>query len=149
MLKLNASYSKKIPADEEYSSQSYHCAVEVEIPDGLTQRQLTGRIHDTFELVRTSVENELRNGNAAGQAPSAPAPPGAPAQKGNPGPKASGKQLKFLTDLAVRQKMGTTALNAEAQRLFSVTDTSQLTRLQASRFIDILNGGSEAERKAA
>ena len=30
MLKLNASYSKKIPAHEEYSSQSYHAAVEVE-----------------------------------------------------------------------------------------------------------------------
>ena len=35
MLKLNASYSKKVPAGEEYSSQSYHASVEVELPDGL------------------------------------------------------------------------------------------------------------------
>ena len=40
MLKLNASYSKKVPAEEEYSSQSFHASVEVELPDGLTQDQL-------------------------------------------------------------------------------------------------------------
>ena len=56
MLKLNASYSKKVPAGEEYSSQSYHASVEVELPDGLTQEQLQARIHETFDLVRNSVE---------------------------------------------------------------------------------------------
>ena len=56
MLKLNASYSKKVPAGEEYSSQSYHASVEVELPDGLTQDQLQSRIHETFDLVRNSVE---------------------------------------------------------------------------------------------
>ena len=59
MLKLNASYSKKVPAGEEYSSQSYHASVEVELPDGLTQDQLQARIHETFDLVRNSVEAEL------------------------------------------------------------------------------------------
>ena len=56
MLKLNASYSKKVPAGEEYSSQSFHASVEVELPDGLTQDQLQARIHETFDLVRNSVE---------------------------------------------------------------------------------------------
>ena len=59
MLKLNASYSKKVPAEGEYSSQSYHASVEVELPDGLTPEQLQGRIHETFDLVRNSVEVEL------------------------------------------------------------------------------------------
>ena len=59
MLKLNASYSKKVPAGEEYSSQSFHASVEVELPDGLTQDQLQARIHETFDLVRNSVEAEL------------------------------------------------------------------------------------------
>ena len=59
MLKLNASYSKKVPAGEEYSSQSFHASVEVELPDGLTQEQLQARIHETFDLVRNSVEAEL------------------------------------------------------------------------------------------
>ena len=36
MLKLNASYSKKVPAEGEYSSQSYHASIEVELPDGLS-----------------------------------------------------------------------------------------------------------------
>ena len=52
MLKLNASYSKKVPAETEYSSQSYHASVEVELPDGLTPDQLQERIHATFALVR-------------------------------------------------------------------------------------------------
>ena len=59
MLKLNASYSKKVPADADYSSQQYHCQIEVELPDGLTKEQIQNRIHETFGLVRESVETEL------------------------------------------------------------------------------------------
>ena len=59
MLKLNASYSKKVPAEGEYSSQSYHASIEVELPDGLSQPELQSRIHATFDLVRNSVEAEL------------------------------------------------------------------------------------------
>ena len=59
MLKLNASYSKKVPAEGEYSSQSYHASIEVELPDGLTQDQLNSKIHETFAMVRDSVESEL------------------------------------------------------------------------------------------
>ena len=29
---MNASYSKKVPADGEYTSQSYHASIEVELP---------------------------------------------------------------------------------------------------------------------
>ncbi len=63
MLKLNAAYSKKVPAGGEYTSQSYHASIEVELPDGLSQEQLNDKIHATFEMVRESVEAEL-NGNA-------------------------------------------------------------------------------------
>ena len=59
MLKLNASSSKKVPADGEYTSQSYHASIEVELPDGLSAEQLNGKIHETFEMVRSSVEAEL------------------------------------------------------------------------------------------
>ena len=69
MLKLNASYSKKIPADTEYSSQSFHASVEIELPDGLSSEQLNAKIHETFALVRDSVEAELHGENInAGQA---------------------------------------------------------------------------------
>jgi len=40
MLKLNASFSKKVPAEQEYSSKGYSATIEVELPDGLSQDQL-------------------------------------------------------------------------------------------------------------
>ena len=61
MLKLNASYSKKVPAESEYSSQSYHCQIEVELPDGLNPQQLQEKVHNVFDFVRNSVEAELHN----------------------------------------------------------------------------------------
>ena len=61
MLKLNASYSKKIPAESEYSSQQYHCQIEVELPDGLNAQQLQEKVHGVFDFVRKSVEAELHN----------------------------------------------------------------------------------------
>ena len=67
MLKLNASYSKKVPADGEYTSQSYHASIEVELPDGLSSEQLNGKIHETFEMVRNSVEAELHSKSPAVQ----------------------------------------------------------------------------------
>jgi len=56
MLKLNASYSKKIPAKEQFSSQSYHASIETELPDNMSLEQLRERIHGTFALVRETVE---------------------------------------------------------------------------------------------
>ena len=67
MLKLNASYSKKVPAEGEYSSQSYHASIEVELPDGLNQDQLNNKIHETFAMVRESVESELHGKKARAQ----------------------------------------------------------------------------------
>ena len=68
MLKLNASYSKKVPAEGEYTSQSFHAQIEIELPDGLSQEQLQTKVHNVFDFVRTSVENELHNaGNAPAQ----------------------------------------------------------------------------------
>ncbi len=44
MLKLKASFGKKVPADQEYSSKSYHAEIEVELSDGLNQQQLQDKI---------------------------------------------------------------------------------------------------------
>jgi hypothetical protein len=59
MMKINVSYSKKVPAESQYSSQSYHCSIEAELPDGLSHEQLQERIHATFATVRQAVEAEL------------------------------------------------------------------------------------------
>ena len=154
MLKLNASYSKKVPADAEYSSQSYHASVEVELPDGLTPDQLNAKIHETFALVRDSVEAEL-HGNTASQPAQVPqtsnvqpqgshdAAPQNTAKSGY-GKKngttsdalASSKQIKFLLDLA--RQNGYTVEQLKAK--FNVSVLEELSRTQCSRAIDLLNG---------
>ena len=145
MLKLNASYSKKVPADTEYSSQSYHASVEVELPDGLTPEQLNARIHETFAMVRDSVEAELHGeGGNAGQMADAPQLPIQSPQQNKPtyGKKpatdspASPKQIKFLLDLA-RQNGYTVE---QLKNRFNVDALEKLSRTQCSRAIDLLNG---------
>ena len=138
MLKLNASYSKKVPAESEYSSKSYHASIEAELPDGLTEAQLKDRIHGTFELVRASVESEIGS-----QAPRQAHPSNPPRQsQGNPQghvDPASPKQLKYLLDLGRQYGMTPSALSAKA----GARSIDELTRQQCSKLID------ELGRKAA
>ena len=130
MLKLNASYSKKVPADGEYTSQSYHASIEVELPDGLNQNQLQTRIHETFALVKESVEAELhgktpiqQGGNGAvntinnGQQTTTPASP---------------KQINYLLTLASRR--GITPAQIAAQN--NVANINQLSKKQCSTLIE-------------
>ena len=138
MLKLNASYSKKVPAGEEYSSQSFHASVEVELPDGLTQEQLQARIHETFDLVRNSVEAEL-HGNVPRNHEGYPfAEERKTVQQGNRAAgrqndvPASSKQLSYLLDLA-RQR-GVTPQQIAAQH--GVPDVRQLSKRQCSELIN-------------
>ena len=155
MLKLNASYSKKVPADTEYSSQSYHASVEVELPDGLTPEQLDARIHETFALVRDSVESELHGNTVQQPAQSAQtsnmqSQPGlydnAPQNtaKNGYGKKngttsdapASPKQVKYLLDLARQYGVSPDQIKAK----FNVPALESLTKVQCSKAIDELSG---------
>ena len=147
MLKLNASYSKKVPADTEYSSQSYHASVEVELPDGLTPEQLNAKIRETFALVRDSVETELHSepGNVqTSNVPPLPIPSAQPQQNkagysknGKPSDTpASPKQIKYLLDIA--RQIGYTVEQLKAK--FNVPALESLTKTQCSRAIDELNG---------
>ena len=128
MLKLNASYSKKVPADGEYTSQSYHASIEVELPDGLSSEQLNSKIHETFEMVRNSVEVEL-HGNA-------PAPASGiqntQNRHGQPTPPASPKQIKFMLDLA--RTKGITPQQIAAQH--GVATVEQMSKRQCSDLIN-------------
>jgi hypothetical protein len=147
MLKLNASYSKKVPADTEYSSQSYHASVEVELPDGLTTEQLNAKIRETFALVRDSVEVELHSEPANTQNSNVSPLPIPPAQsqqnktgyskngKSSDTP-ASPKQIKYLLDIA--RQIGYTVDQLKAR--FNVPALESLTKTQCSRAIDELNG---------
>ena len=130
MLKLNASYSKKVPAEGEYSSQSYHASIEVELPDGLSAEQLNGKIHETFEMVRNSVEAEL-HGNHPASAP-VNGVQNASNRHGQPTPPASPKQINYLLTLASRR--GITPQQIAIQN--NVADINQLSKKQCSTLIE-------------
>jgi hypothetical protein len=143
MLKLNASYSKKIPAEGEYSSQSYHASIEVELPDGLNSNQLHEKIHETFDLVRNSVESELHGNTPAGPKENAPQNGPKNGSQGYPSGTAkntdvpaSPKQIKFLLDLA--RTNGVTPEQIKTR--YRVNSLEELTRTQCSKAIDELNG---------
>ena len=85
MMKLNASYSKKVPAEEEYSSQQFHCQIEVELDGGLKPDQIQARIHETFCTVRNAVEAEIQASRQTAPAIQPPQmPPPQPQQYAQP-----------------------------------------------------------------
>ena len=145
MLKAIVSYSKKIPVpDAEFSSQGYSLSLETEVPES-DPAAIQARLHQTFDMVKTSVEQELANGNGQARAPVPPqaAPARTPARTGE---KASNKQIKFLTDLATQRGQSLSDLNADVQRRFGVDGIYDLSRRDASLLLDELNG---RQRKAA
>ena len=133
MLKLNASYSKKVPADGEFTSQSYHASIEVELPDGLSQNELQNRIHATFEMVRNSVEAELHGKSVPVQNNTSTAQvQNNQHTQGNSSIPASPKQIKFMLDLA--RNKGITPAQIAAQH--GVASVEQLTKRQCSNLIN-------------
>lgn len=151
MLKLNASFSKKVPAEGEYSSQSYHASIEAELPDGLTEKQLKDKIHDTFELVRESVEAELggEESNTSGNRQNNNGHIRYPQQgkRNNIGNNAktdktpaSTKQINYLLNIGRTLGMKPGEIIDRA----GVEEFSQLTKTECSRLIDELNGEAAA-----
>ena len=138
MLKLNASFSKKVPVPgEEYSSQSFHASIECECADALTAEQLQEKIHATFDLVKTAVEAEL-NGKPAAKAEPAAQTAKVEPQTDEASVKATNKQIRFILDLAKAKGLGISDVNGQAQKKFGVESVYSLDRKQASRFVDEL-----------
>ena len=139
MLKLNASYSKKVPAEGEYTSQSYHASVEVELPDGLSGEALQARIHETFDLVRNSVEAELHEQKAVISRDNFPRHESQNASQGSRTQRpnshdipASPKQITYLLDLA--RSRGITPQQIAAQH--GIANVQQLSKRQCSELIN-------------
>ena len=145
MLKLTASYGKKLPVEgADFSSQNYHAAVEVELPAGLSREELDRRIRETFELVRASVEAELGASSRSGSTARSFRPPSKP--RNSQARPASAKQLAYLRDIATRSGMSPAELVEEAAARFGVESLEQLSRENASALIDILQGGGASSR---
>lgn len=151
MLKLNTAYAKKVPADTEYSSQSYHVSMEIELPDGLTPEQINAKIHETFDQLRNSVETELKGNPVPHQTASLPMENAQNAQQVASAPQqknygkrngtasdapASPRQIKFLLDLA--KQNGYTPEQLKTR--FNVSSLEDLSKVQCSKAIDAFNG---------
>jgi len=148
MLKLNASFSKKVPGTQQYSSEGFMASVEVELPDGLNEQQLKEKIHQTFQLVQASVESELHNSGtvipatplaSAEATPIALASPDANAEKSG---GASPRQLKYIMDLVRDTRYDTTYFLQQC----GVKTVYELNRKQISTLIDLIK---EQQGKAA
>lgn len=142
MLKAILSYSKKIPAEQEYSSQSFHLSLEQELPAALRQDEIRDQVHDTFNLVKRMVEDELKNGSSDGVKPNQAAKPGA--EKSDD--QASNAQIKYLTDLARDNNIGFEDLNKQVVEMYGVESVYRLKRRDCSRLI---NDMKRAKRRAA
>jgi hypothetical protein len=148
MLKLNASFMRKVPGPEEFSSLSYHASIDLELSDGLTAEQIQDRIQRTFGLVRDSVDEEITRHHQPRGGTALPAPENKPQPRtaastrspsGRSNGKASPKQLKYLVDLALRHDLTVDDLNSDVANRFGVQSIQGLTRQQASDMIDALN----------
>lgn len=138
MIKVTSSYSKKVPTGEQYSSQQFHASVEIELSDALSPEQLQERIHQTFQVVRDTVEAEINgptpaartngNGNGNGNGHSEP--------KVNGNGKATNAQIKYLTSLSTEQDIRLSALNQYCQTTYHVDSIYELTKKDASALVD-------------
>ena len=149
MIKLSTSYSKKLPVDgQDFSSQGFHASVELELSDSLTPEQIRAKIHDSAELLRKAVDDELQGAAASGS--DQPAFGGQRPQQQQPQAgerKASNKQVKYITDLAAERKIQISDLNADIRKRFNVDGLYDLTSKQASLLLDEMNG--KQQRRAA
>ena len=163
MLKAIVNYSKKVPAETEYSSQGYSLSLETEIAAG-DPASIQAQIHSAFLLVKASVEQELANGGVpANTATSTTAPAAvertsaqAVAKRDAPQPerververKASNKQIGYINSLVSQKGVALSELTADIRRRFNVEGLYDLTAKQASAVIDELNQTSRDTRAA-
>jgi hypothetical protein len=137
MLKLNASYSKKVPATEKFSSESYLACIEIELPTGQTAQELQNKIHDTFALVKQAVEDEIAGSTTQGTSEKQTRPD-TPSRAPVQDQTATNKQIQFLLKLGKERQKGLSELNAMATSMFKAESIYQLTKRDASAMVDKL-----------
>lgn len=133
-------FSKKVPAETEYSSQGYALSMQTEIPES-DPVAIQARIREAYAMVRNCVEQELANGNGK----AAPVKETAKPEQTKP-EQASNRQIKFVTDLCQQKGIALSQLNQQIRQQYGVTGLYDITRKQASELLDELNG---KRRKAA
>jgi hypothetical protein len=128
----------------EFSSQGYSLSLETEIPES-DPAAIKARLHQTFETVKASVEEELSGAKAEQTQPQFGGQRPQPTAQER---KASNAQIKYLTDLAAERKLPLQDLNADVRRRFGVSGIYDLTSKQASAVLDDLKGAGQRRRAA-
>jgi len=150
-MKLAITHTKKVPGQEDYSSEGFGATIEVELPDDQAQdaASVQGYLQELYEQAKAAVEEQLRSvprrngsGNGAQGAAGLFRPNGGnrSVSPGNGGQTASPKQISFLVSLGARNRMTFADLQRMAQDRFRVEDLYQLDRSAASALIDELKG---------
>ena len=127
MIRISAGYSKKVPGEEEYSSNGYHLTIEAEVPDMLVTdpENLRKKISDIFREARENVEHQM-NGNGSKRDP-------------QPQEMASDKQKSFIVSLA-RRRHGMSP--EDLSKWNGGVDLARMTKREASDLITQLKGGA-------
>ena len=167
MLKINISFSKKIPGPEQYSSLSFHGSMERELSDGLSGQQIQDAFAKSYALLETTVENEIVRYCGGEHVPPQAAPAPEPPPQPRPAPRPSSKsqqqpqahhrgnyqqrpqgqgasmitesQLKFLNRLAAERGFTQQQIRAEISQRFHIERMEQLSKQEASHFIEELS----------
>ena len=133
-IKLSASVCKKLPDEQQYSSKSYLASLEIELSSGLSSEQLNAEIHKTYAQLEKAVDEQI-----SGQTKASQGRQEKPSQNGSSQPvKASNKQIKFILDLGKAKDKGLADLNAETVKLYGSETIYELSKKDASRFVDVL-----------
>ena len=158
MLKAIVNYSKKVPAETEYSSQGYSLSLETEIAAG-DPASIQAQIHSAFLLVKASVEQELANGGVPANVPATASPATAAEDRSAERiervervdrieRKASNKQIGYINSLVSKKGVALSELTADIRRRFNAEGLYDLTAKQASAVIDEMNKISRTSRAA-
>ncbi|MCB9833557.1 MAG: hypothetical protein H6807_13895 [Planctomycetes bacterium] len=139
MIKIHASFTKKVPGEEPYSSDGVHLGVEIEVPDQVLNdpNQFREAVRRLFAQARAEVEEQVAGPRAQPREPDflqggrQPEP-----RRGGRDQPASKKQLDFLLSLGRRSaNLSPADILAEA----GVSRLSDISKAQASAMIDRLN----------
>jgi hypothetical protein len=143
MIKLNASYSKKVPAEQDFSSKSFMACVEVELPAGASAQELQAKIHETFELVKQSVEDEIEGRTTQAPASTPPRQQSSrqPQSRGSD-ERATNKQVQYILSLGQEQRLGLPELNRQVAELYGAGNVYDLSKRDASKFVDVLKAAA-------
>jgi hypothetical protein len=152
VIKINISFSKKVPGAAEYSSDGFLCALEMEASDSALNNpaELRQKMAWLWNEAKQSVEQQIaQSGN--GRQPIPAAPTATPARAAEPTVQngdepATTKQTKYIISLAQREhSMKLADLAAFLKRTVGREDVHKLTKAEASKAIEALVGKGDVK----